>query len=94
MDDDELTRLADIVSERVFASMAKLLDVVENLVRDNETLRAKVARLELEVHEDDSGDVGFDCELVVPIYADGMEGYFDVDESEEPEDDDSEPTFD
>jgi hypothetical protein len=92
VDDEAITRLADIVSERVFTSMSKFVDALEALVRENELLRTKVAHLELIVFSDDPDDP--DDNGYEPVPEDEIDDFFDVESAWEPEDDDSEPTFD
>lgn len=87
MDEDAVNRLADLVSDRVFTSMSKFVDVLEDLVRENEALRCKVSHLELAIFGDD-GDDDFEYEEV-PLNAETVWDW------EEPElEDDTEPTFD
>lgn len=93
MDDEAVARLADIVAERVFKSMAQFVDVLENLVRENEALHAQVSHLELIVFGPEARDAeaGADYE---EASADELDEFFDVDSAWEPEEDDTKPTFD
>jgi hypothetical protein len=89
MDDEEVTRLANIVSDRVFESMSKFVAVLEDTVRENELLRTKVAHLELLVFGpegvEDDDDVG-DDELV-PAYEMDDKSVWESDDSDDDDDD-------
>lgn len=98
MDDESIRKLADVVADRVFEQMAKFVDVIEGLVRENEALQAKVGMLECVVfgheHPDDDDDDLSSFEDFTPSDDDDRREFFDVDYAWETPDEDSEPTFD
>lgn len=78
MNDEDVARLANIVSERVFESMSKFVGVLEDIIRENELLRSKVAELEFMVFgPDDSEPYEFLGEVSVQV--DDIDDFFDVD---------------
>jgi len=92
MTDEDIARLADVVSKRVFDAMAQFIDVLENVVRDNEQLQSKVENLEwlLYGNHDDDDDDDDDLEVVPD---DELDEFFDG--CWEPEEEGgNEPTFD
>lgn len=97
IDPDDAAKLADEISDRVFAEMSKFVEVLENLTRENEDLRARVETLELMVFEDE--DELDDSPPTVEELADlpwEVDGFFDLGDAEldQADDDADAPLYD
>jgi hypothetical protein len=85
MNDEDIARLADVVSKRVFDEMSRFIDVLENVMRDNERLLAKVEDLEWALYGEHDDDLS-------QVPDDELDEFFDG--CWEPDEDEGEPTFD
>jgi hypothetical protein len=96
MNDEDVVRLADIVSDRVFKELSKFLDVLESVVRENEQLTTKVRQLEEWLFSPDEDAEDDDDDGYEDVPPDEVDGFFDVESAWEPtiDEDDSKPTFD